>query len=193
MNEVNDVNDVNDVTNINDMGKVIFDKKTMQILKATNHQSLTTKQISKQVGLPTSALYYPIKKLLEINALKIEKEEQVKNLTEYYYSSKHLRGDSISIEGNTLKENELVIIQSFLFEVHKATQQLSKDLETFDCDADNVESTSELSYTSKQLSAGQWKEINQKIRSLINSYEENSIEEKSTYNFLLASYKNDDV
>lgn len=180
------------MADMNDMGKVIFDKKTMQILKVTNDQALTTKEISKRVGLPTSALYYPIKKLLEINALKIEKEKQVKNLTEYYYTSKHLQGNTISVEGDVLKQNEPAVIQSFLFEVHKATQRLSEDLTAFNSDADKMESTAELSYLSKKLSFDQWKEVNEKIRSLIQDYEENDAQEENTYTFLVASYKNED-
>ena len=176
---------------INGFGKILFDKKTISILDATKNEALTIKEISKKINETTTSLYYPVKKLLEIQALKINKEEKVKNLTEYYYTSSHLQlKGSMSFEGDLLEVNKDELIQTFLFEVNKAAQALNQDIELHRLDEKYIKSTSELSVVNKRISYENWKELNQKIRELIEGFEDNQ-QEQNEYNFLIASYESE--
>ncbi len=178
------------MNDVNNVGKTLFDKKTITILEATKNEALSIKEISKKISEPAASLYYPVKKLLDIQALKIVREEKVKNLIEYYYTSKHLfLKDTIVYEGDVLEDNKDQLIQSYLFEVNKAVQALNKDILLQSKDPSDIKSTAELSFVTKTLSYEGWKEINQQIRELIDNYEEINDSAQTDYNFLITSYK----
>ncbi|MDN2453110.1 helix-turn-helix domain-containing protein [Lactobacillus sp. UCMA15818] len=85
---------------VSQLGKVLADDKNIKIIKAANvKDGINIKEVSKKIGVPISQLYYPVKKLIELDLIEIVRSEQVKNLQEYYYSSYNLnehRGSGIS-------------------------------------------------------------------------------------------------
>lgn len=173
---------------IQEIGKLVFDEKTFQILEHTKRESRNTKEIAKLMKQPTSNLYYPIKKLIEMDALRIERQEQVKNILENYYSSSHLYADDkLAIEGDFLTSNLEHVLQWYFVQVHQTAQALRRDVGKQD------EGTAEIGYATKTLTHAQWKELNQQIRQLIDSYEpEATSEEMTDYQFLISSHKSNE-
>ncbi|KRL04427.1 winged helix-turn-helix domain-containing protein [Liquorilactobacillus oeni] len=78
---------------IANLAKLMADEKVNRILTAaSNNRGMTTKEIAKAVKLPVSQLYYTINKMTDAGLLEIVRQEKVKNLDEYYYSSEKLVG-----------------------------------------------------------------------------------------------------
>ncbi|MBO2537748.1 winged helix-turn-helix domain-containing protein [Rummeliibacillus suwonensis] len=174
---------------INNFGKLLFDKKVMKILEVTKEQGLTIKEIAEKINESPSSLYYPVKKMMDAKALIIVKEEKVKNLLEYYYSSKHLyMNGNLSFEGDMLALNYEEIIQQTLFEVNRAISNLKDDVMKYTRDSNHHECTAELNLATKKLSYKDWKTLNQQIRELIENFEETD-KDGEKYNLILASYK----
>lgn len=170
---------------IQEIGKLLFDERTFQILEHTKRESRNTKEIAKLMKQPTANLYYPIKKLIEIDALRIERQEQVKNILENYYSSRHLYADDkLAIEGDFLTSNLNHVLQWYFVQVHQTAQALKRDV------IEQDEGTAEIGYATKTLTHAQWKELNRQIRHLIHTYEpEVSSDEATDYQFLISSHK----
>ncbi|KRN10401.1 winged helix-turn-helix domain-containing protein [Liquorilactobacillus mali] len=73
---------------VSQLARALADEKNIKIIKTTNVQDgINIKEISKKTGIPTSQLYYPIKKLVDLELIEIVRSEHIKNLQEYYYSS----------------------------------------------------------------------------------------------------------
>ncbi|KRM96275.1 hypothetical protein FC19_GL000555 [Liquorilactobacillus aquaticus DSM 21051] len=93
---------------VSQLAKALADEKNIKIIKITNVKSgINIKEISKKTGIPTSQLYYPIKKLIDLDLIEIVRSEHIKNLQEYYYSSFKLNDDNITssiIDDDKLKE-----------------------------------------------------------------------------------------
>ncbi|MCT4796011.1 helix-turn-helix domain-containing protein [Exiguobacterium alkaliphilum] len=170
---------------IQEIGKLLFDEKTFQILEHTKQEPRNTKEIAKLMKQPTANLYYPIKKLIEIDALRIERQEQVKNILENYYSSRHLyTDDKLAIEGDFLTSNLNHVLQWYFVQVHQTAQALKRDV------IEQDEGTAEIGYATKTLTHAQWKELNRQIRHVIHNYEpEASSDEATDYQFLISSHK----
>ncbi|KGP71579.1 winged helix-turn-helix domain-containing protein [Pontibacillus yanchengensis] len=169
---------------IAELGKLLFDTKTIRILETIKDQALTTKEIAASLNEKTSNLYYPIKKLHEAELIFVEKEERVKNIIEKRYrSSTSMEEDTLSIEGDFLKNNYEDLVKWVMLEVNKSLSNLAEDVSN-----DSEYGTAEFSMVEKKLSYENWKQLNEYIREYIDNHEEDD-EDGNVYKFFISSYK----
>lgn len=77
-----------DKTTTSELIKLMSDEKVNKILLATKgKEGLTSKEISEETGIPKTQLYYTLNKMVDADLLEIVKEEKIRNLVEYSYSS----------------------------------------------------------------------------------------------------------
>lgn len=184
----------------NELLKILIDEKANQIVNLTREKAMTTKELAKALEVKSSNLYYPIKKLIEVNALKIVEEKQVKNMTEYYYSSEHLKNAQINFDYPTIKDNYDTIEAFYTLEIQKVFDMLKRDAKEYgdltDEELDKIETQNraQMSNLEVNLPYEQWMELMNEMRALSQKYEEKygNEENKNTYQIQLSSYKEEE-
>lgn len=183
----------------NELLKILIDEKANQIIQLTREKAMTTKEIAKALDVKTSNLYYPIKKLMEVEALKIVEERQIKNMTEYYYSSEHLNKSPINFDFPSIKENFDTILAFYTLEVQKVFDALKRDVDEYgelsEEELKKIETpnSAQMSNLEVELPYEQWMELMDEMRALSQKYEEKykDLEHKNVYQIQLSSYKDE--
>ncbi|MCE4957321.1 helix-turn-helix domain-containing protein [Macrococcoides caseolyticum] len=183
----------------NELLKLLIDEKANQIIQLTRDKAMTTKELAKALDVKTSNLYYPIKKLLEVDALKIVEERQIKNMTEYYYSSEHLNNAQINFDFPSIKDNFDTITAFYTLEIQKVYELLKRDAEQYgelsEEELQKIETpnSAQMSNLEVQLPYEQWMELMNEMRALSHKYEEKykDAENKNTYQIQLSAYKDE--
>ncbi|WP_369899687.1 hypothetical protein [Bacillus manliponensis] len=173
----------------NELIKILVDEKAVKIIELTKDVPKSTKELATLMNVKNSNLYYPIKKLLEINAIQIAHEKQVKNITEYYYSSSHLLNkEGIIIEGEQFKEHLEGCIKYYLYLQTKLIQKLEEDANRSHAEDDLGDA--QISFHNVKITPKKWKELSEKINDLIDSYRGNEeVNGVETFNYIIGSYK----
>ncbi len=181
----------------NEVLKVLIDEKASKIVELTKHEPKTTKELAKLLNVKNSNLYYPIKKLLEVNALKITEERQIKNMTEYYYSSAHLATEVINFDFPFITENFDQLVALNMLNVNKVFDAMAYDIEA------NMGKTKEeikkldepntATFSSMEVNIPykEWIHLLADMRKLVSDYKEKYEDETlPSYSIYLASCKN---
>lgn len=181
----------------NEVLKVLIDEKASKIVELTKHEPKTTKELAKLLNVKNSNLYYPIKKLLEVNALKITEERQIKNMTEYYYSSAHLATEVINFDFPFITENFDQFVALNMLNVNKVFDAMAYDIEA------NMGKTKEeikkldepntATFSSMEVNIPykEWIHLLADMRKLVSDYKEKYEDETlPSYSIYLASCKN---
>ncbi|WP_414050876.1 hypothetical protein [Macrococcus animalis] len=184
----------------NELLKILIDEKANQIVNLTRDKAMTTKELARVLEVKTSNLYYPIKKLIEVNALKIVEEKQVKNMTEYYYSSEHLKKAQINFDYPTIMDNFDTIEAFYTLEIQKVFDMLKRDVKEYGGLTDEelkkieIQNSAQMSNLEVILPYEQWMELMNEMRALSQKYEEKYKNEKNknTYQIQLSSYKEEE-
>ena len=180
----------------NDILKILIDEKASKIVELTKEKNLTTKELAKLMDVKTSNLYYPIKKLLEINALKIAEEKQIKNMTEYYYSSAHLDKEAINFDYPFISEHFEQIVALNMLEIQKVFDTMAFDIEgnlgktKEEIKQQKIINNATFSTLTAQIPYEKWTELMAEMRDLVKKYND-QYEDKSLpeYHIQLSSYK----
>ncbi|ULG74542.1 winged helix-turn-helix domain-containing protein [Macrococcus brunensis] len=180
----------------NDVLKVLIDEKAAKIVELTKTKAKTTKELAKELNVKTSNLYYPIKKLLEVNALKIVEEKQIKNMTEYYYSSAHLEKEAINFEFPFITENFEQLVALNMIKIQNVFDNMAQDIERnmgkTPEEIKNMEepNTSTFSTMEINLTYQKWTEMMQEMRNVVQKYKDEFEDESMPqYNIQLSAYK----
>ncbi|WJP97879.1 winged helix-turn-helix domain-containing protein [Macrococcus bovicus] len=181
----------------NEVLKVLIDEKATKIVDLTKQEPKTTKQLAKLLGVKNSNLYYPIKKLLEVNALKIVDERQVKNMTEYYYSSAHLATEAINFDFPFITENFDQLVALNMLNVNKVFDAMAYDVEVnmgkTKEEIKNMDEPNTATFSSMEVKIPykEWNHLLSDMRKLVSDYKEKYEDETLPgYSIYLASCKN---
>jgi Bacterial regulatory protein, arsR family. len=173
-----------------EIAKSLFNFQRMKILQAVKTKERTVREIAELLNEKPSRLYYHIHQLEELGLLKVVREEKVGNLIQKYYKS--VENDTFPEEftfaGKLAYENADFLISQLYAYVDDALSKIYADLHNKD-----GHPASEASVIDLQLSAEEWKELNQKIRDMIHQRKRkgNHTEQDPTFRFILMSYRDD--
>lgn len=117
------------MSNVNEITKLIFDDVSYRIIEETANKTLTRKELSKKLNIPSSNLYYKINKLLNVDVLRIKDQKQIGNLIENGYSSNHLFTEEIVLNRAYLQDNFEQFLHYYLLNQKKMIKLLEQDLE----------------------------------------------------------------
>ncbi|ULG72203.1 winged helix-turn-helix domain-containing protein [Macrococcus brunensis] len=162
----------------NEVLKVLIDDKAAKIVELTKSESRTTKELAQLMNVKTSNLYYPIKKLLEVNAIKVVEERQIKNMTEYYYSSSHLDKEELNFDFPFITEHFDQIVAINMLEVQKVFSQMGNDIEnnigksSSEMDKIDEPNTAMFSTMSVNLPYKEWQSMMKEMRQVAKKYHE---------------------
>lgn len=184
---------------VSELAKILADKRNIAIIKVTNtKKGITIKEIAQKLKVPVSQLYYPIKKLVEVDILELVAIKQVKNLQEYYYSSYKLNDHSsitdfmhheenlnISIEWIAKHDNDF--IKLFLYKTQLFLNSATSDIAKAKQNANYLTETKVGGlYSTVNLSKDARNKLLLDISKLISQAEKNDTgSEKSEVNFLV--------
>lgn len=184
---------------VSELAKILADKRNIAIIKVTNtKKGITIKEIAQELKVPVSQLYYPIKKLVEVDILELVAIKQVKNLQEYYYSSYKLNDHSsitdfmhheenlnISIEWIAKHDNDF--IKLFLYKTQLFLNSATSDIAKAKQNANYLTETKVGGlYSTVNLSKDARNKLLLDISKLISQAEKNDTgSEKSEVNFLV--------
>ncbi|MGG6432495.1 helix-turn-helix domain-containing protein [Anoxybacillus sp. D401a] len=168
-----------------DVGKIIFDSKTHKILNHLNNDELSIKELAERLDEPPSNLYYPIKKLLEFDLIKVSREVRKKNIIERYYKCNNKYKNLLSIEGDIIEYHYDDLIKTVMLEINKSFKNLQNDIQYKKLS--NYESTVEFSFVEKKIKYDTWKKYNELIRDLIDNIPEE--DGGNYYRFVITGYK----
>ncbi|TDM02213.1 winged helix-turn-helix domain-containing protein [Macrococcus carouselicus] len=181
----------------NEVLKVLIDEKASKIVELTKHEPKTTKELAKLLNVKNSNLYYPIKKLLEVNALKITEERQIKNMTEYYYSSAHLANEAINFDFPFITENFDQLVALNMLNVNKVFDAMAYDIEAnmgkTEEEIKNLDEPNTATFSSMEVNIPykEWIHLLAEMRKLVSDYKEKYEDETlPSYSIYLASCKN---
>lgn len=172
------------MTNMKLMTKALLDEKNFQILKVTSKEPKTTKEIAALLKLPASNLYYAIKKLIEIDALRVVEKNTIGNLIEHKYSSQHLSDFNLDIN----HEQDTSIFESYL-KLYLVSQQKALSLLKSDLENEPKEDSVKLILKDVELTKEQWTQFQTHIETFINQLEKIEENPKDMYRISLAAYK----
>ncbi|UXV35456.1 helix-turn-helix domain-containing protein [Staphylococcus sp. IVB6181] len=170
--------------NIKHMTKALLDEKNFQILKVTAKDPKTTKEIASLLKLPTRNLYYAIKKLIEIDALRVVEKNTIGNMIEHKYSSQHLAEIDMSIN----HEHDADIFDSYL-KLYLVSQQNALSLLKSDLENEPEEDSVKLILNDVELTKTQWEKFQMHVGTFFKQLEDEKDGSKDTYRISLAAYK----
>lgn len=156
---------------IEDLTKILLEEKSFNILKATSEKPKTTKEISKDLNISSSNLYYTINKLSNIGALKIVERTTIGNLIEHKYSSSHIFDNSFIINNEDSGKNLEFFIQYYILSQKKALKLLEDDINNKN-DKDN----SKLMIKDIKITENQWENLQDLIDNFLNTLDDNNSE-----------------
>lgn len=107
--------------------KVLLDEKSYDILKSTAETPKTTKEISKELNIPTSNLYYTINKLTQLDTLRIVDKQIIGNMVEHKYSSNHIFNSPLLINNESNKKDFEFFLQLYILTQKKALKAIDED------------------------------------------------------------------
>ncbi|MCA0972427.1 ArsR family transcriptional regulator [Halobacillus litoralis] len=170
-----------------EMVKALFDPKLNALMKSVEDDAKTVKEMAAHVNEKPSRLYYPIKKLMNLGLLQIEREEMVGNLKESYYTSRHLTDEDFSFEGEFAKENRDLLLTQSMMEFKRGLDVLKNDLES---DPAPDHSSARMSHHRVHMTLKEWEDLHGEIRELIQKREKESTGQEA-FAFNLLSFKDD--
>lgn len=172
------------MTDMKLMTKVLLDEKNFKILNVTSEEAKTTKEIAAILKTPASNLYYAIKKLIEIDALRVVEKNTIGNLIEHKYSSQHLSNFNLNIN----HEQDVSILDSYI-KLYLVSQQKALSLLKYDIESEPKEDSVKLILKDVELTKDQWTQFQTHIETFINQLEKNEENSKEMYRISLAAYK----
>ncbi|WP_197205637.1 winged helix-turn-helix domain-containing protein [Cytobacillus firmus] len=175
-----------------DIAKILLDPKRKKILKAATDVPLTVSQIAKKLNEKPSRLYYHVKKLEEIDMLKLVETRQQGNLLEKYYQS-NLSSRSFEIENGLLIKNYNLLLENYAQLINSGLTKLTDSYKNPD------KETASISVAYSKHTNQQWVKTKYEMLSVIEqSIQYNKIpseelpddhKEKEDYVYILLSYK----
>ncbi len=154
------------------LAKLLADDKVIAILHATSEKDgLPSREISKRVKIPTSQLYYTLKKMQDENLLQIVQKKTINNLQEFYYSSYLLTHqkqmntdeDALTISDDWVFKNQERVIQLILYQ----NQQFMASLEQSIRSGNEKMATSSYTSSTLMLTDDEEKQLMTKIGELL--------------------------
>ncbi len=133
---------------VSKLAKLMADEKVIAILKATkDKRGLTSKEISKRVKIPTSQLYYTVKKMTDEGLLEVTEKKNINNFQEFYYSSYQMthrdpflakKPDSgaINISAEWVEQHSQEVAQMILFHTQQYLDAMQADIKKYAADPD---------------------------------------------------------
>ncbi|MCP0887062.1 helix-turn-helix domain-containing protein [Ligilactobacillus sp. WILCCON 0076] len=184
---------------VSELAKILADKRNITIIKVTNtKKGITIKEIAQELKVPVSQLYYPIKKLVEVDILELVAIKQVKNLQEYYYSSYKLNDHSsitdfmhheenLNISSEWIAKHDNDFIKLFLYKTQLFLDSATSDIAKAKQNANYLTETKVGGlYSTVNLSKDARNKLLLDISKLISQAEKNDTgSEKSEVNFLV--------
>lgn len=184
---------------VSELAKILADKRNIAIIKVTNtKKGITIKEIAQKLKVPVSQLYYPIKKLVEVDILELVAIKQVKNLQEYYYSSYKLNDHSsitdfmhheenLNISSEWIAKHDNDFIKLFLYKTQLFLNSATSDIAKAKQNANYLTETKVGGlYSTVNLSKDARNKLLLDISKLISQAEKNDTgSEKSEVNFLV--------
>lgn len=152
---------------VKEFTKLLFDDKALAILKATAAENKTAKQLAKEIKVPVSNLYYTINKLLDIEALQIKEQTQVRNMIENAYSSSHLFNADIIVNKEWLKDNFQIFLQHYLLIQKRMLDKLEQDVQTEEMFEDRVK----IMLMNTRLSQDNWGNLHELITQFVQTHQ----------------------
>ncbi|MBZ2405071.1 winged helix-turn-helix domain-containing protein [Liquorilactobacillus hordei] len=191
-------------TIVSQLGKALADEKNIKIIKATNvKDGINVKEISKKIGIPASQLYYPVKKLLELDLIEVVKSEQIKNLQEYYYSSYNLNEhgstllnsdenefDGISMSADWIVNHKDEFVKLFLYRMQMFLDSALTEMDKYQDDPTYFEKIKAGGiFSAMKLSQEAQKKLFKNIYKLMDKAEaEDQGTNKETFNFMVQKW-----
>lgn len=172
------------------VAKSLFNYQRARILQVAKNEEKTVKEIAEILNEKPSRLYYHINQLEEIGLLKIVGEKKINNLTQKYYKSvsTDMLLSEYTFSGKDASKNaDFIFSQLYAFS-NEAITKIQEDLQK----ENNEEVFSEASIINVQLTRDEWKKVNQKIREIITSRDNEKAESKKwDANYIIMSYLNE--
>ncbi|EIT85659.1 hypothetical protein A374_07479 [Fictibacillus macauensis ZFHKF-1] len=191
--------------------KIFSDPRRLQILHAALDEPITVKQLAIELNEQPSRLYYHVKKLEEADLLEVTETKQLGNLTEKYYQTVNMK-DTLYRGSPQIQAEQPEVTLSLTYQlIQPALTLLEKSLEEIrKAKEQNIHHTSHLyqfdiSSVSDRLTAQEWADSIPKIIQMIAKKDENTIplpsrtfteeegKEQGTYQYVLLSYRLEDV
>ncbi|KRM90667.1 winged helix-turn-helix domain-containing protein [Liquorilactobacillus cacaonum] len=184
------------------LAKVFADEKNIKIIKATNiKKGCNIKGISEKTGIVTSQLYYPVKKLVELDLLEVVRTEQIKNLQEYYYSSYKLNDhseisadynnsqlDGISMSSQWVASHKEEFVKMFLYRMQMFLDTATNEMTKFQEDPNYLIRSGGI-FSTPKLSYGAQKKLFSDMYELVSQAEANDTgKNKEEFNFMIEKW-----
>ena len=173
----------------------------IQILKRAKEKPLTVKDIADALGQPHGKVYYHVKKMFDIGALRVEKVEKINGITAKYYalnfSYMEIKSEGVAGSEVQMKMNHSMTLinklyddskAEFLASVQEESKKKGKSEEA--ADGDMILTTNSLYFTPES-----YKDFKREMEELFSRYEkkqEIEAEFERIYFFTLYGTKKDE-
>ncbi|OAN15492.1 winged helix-turn-helix domain-containing protein [Exiguobacterium undae] len=157
------------MSSVNEITKLIFDDISYKIIEETADKTLTRKELSKKLDIPSSNLYYKINKLLNVDVLRIKDQKQIGNLIENGYSSNHLFTEEIVLNRTYLQDNFERFLHYYLLSQKKMINLLEQDLQQ-----ESFEDSVKIILGSVSLTKEKWEDFHKLIEDFLKENESTS-------------------
>lgn len=147
-----------------DLTKVLLDEKSYDILKSTAEVPKTTKEISKELNIPTSNLYYTINKLTQLDTLRIVDKQIIGNMVEHKYSSNHIFNSPLLINNESSKKDFEFFLQLYILTQKKALKAIDEDFAS-----ESKKDTTKLLIKDITLNENDWNQLQDLIHNFLDS------------------------
>lgn len=168
-----------------EIAKALLDGRKTKILHSIQKEPKTIKEIAKEINIDQSRLYYHINKLLNLGLIQVEREELVGNMVQKYYISKQIQTPSFTFSREDLQDESEYIVSKLYQYSNEAISTIARDIEE-----QNEDHHAEGTIIQAKLSKEKWRQLNEKIRRIIEMTmdEEEGDVETENFTYIIMSY-----